>query len=374
MKTINKGEETGGAIATHFPQLDGLRALAILFVLIQHGFPEHYFVNRSLPWGAAGVRLFFVLSGFLITRILLDCRRREGRDAGARRPALHAFYVRRALRILPVYFFVLGVAALLDAPGVRDHWVWLATFTSNFLFANLGNWPGFINHLWTLSVEEQFYLIWPVVIVFAPRRALVPIVLATVAAAPLWRATSIGLGHNAITTSVFTISCFDSLGMGALLAIARDPTHGSEALLVSLRRVALYVGVPGLLIVLGLHITGHLPAFQLVARDFAMALAFTWVVDRACDGFGGGIGWLLSCGPVRYVGKISYGIYLYHRFIRGFLFILVTEGHLPAPSGYGTRFLRIAILSILVAAASWHWLEAPINRMKDRFPYDRPRA
>ncbi|MAG34298.1 MAG: hypothetical protein CL908_25750 [Deltaproteobacteria bacterium] len=208
-------------------------------------------------------------------------------------------------------------------------------------------------------------------IVFVPRRALIPVVLATIASAPLWRAASIELGYNAIATNIFTISCFDSLGMGALLAIARDPLHGSEALLAALRRTALFVGGPLLLLTWGLHVEDSWPAFQLIVRDLAMALAFTWIVDRACDGLGGWFGSLLGWGPVRYVGKISYGIYLYHRFIRGLLFIMVTEGQLPPPSNPMTRFLRIALVSLVVAALSWHWLEAPINRLKERFPYDR---
>lgn len=357
-------------MSVHFPQLDGLRALAVIFVLIQHGFPEDYVLNRAMPWGAAGVRLFFVLSGFLITKILLDCRSRGERDPAQRHHSLPVFYARRALRILPVYFFVLAATAILDLPGVRDYWVWLATFTSNFLFAALGQWPGFINHLWTLAVEEQFYLVWPFVMVFVPRRALIPVVLATVLSAPLWRAVSIEMGYNAIATSVITISCFDSLGLGALLAIARDASHGSESLLSYLRRGTVFVGVPLLLFVLGLHASGSWPVFYLIFRDLAMALAFTAMIDRACDGFGGWAGRFLNWRPLRYVGKISYGIYLYHRFIRGILFIMVTEGHLPPPSSHLTRFLRIAITSLIVAALSWHVLEAPINRLKDRFPYE----
>lgn len=132
---MRNGEQATRSTVTHLPQLDGLRALAILFVLIQHGFPEHYIANRIFPWGAAGVRLFFVLSGFLITKILLDCRDRGEQEPARRGPSLRAFYARRALRILPVYFFVLMVAALLDAPGVRDSWIWLATFTSNSILS-----------------------------------------------------------------------------------------------------------------------------------------------------------------------------------------------------------------------------------------------
>ncbi len=370
-KATNSGGPEAGSVSAHVAQLDGLRAFAVLCVLIQHGFPDQYVVNRVFPWGDAGVRLFFVLSGFLITRILLDCRGRGEREPSARGISLRHFYIRRALRILPVYFFVLATMALLDAPGVRDSWIWLATFTSNFLFASLGSWPGFINHLWTLAVEEQFYLIWPWVIAFVPRRTLVMVVIATVVSAPVWRALSVEMGHNAIATSILTISCFDSLGMGALLAIARHASYGSPMLLDSLRRASLFVGVPLFIVAVGLHAEGRFAAVQLVIRDLAMALVFTWVVDRACDGFGGWIGRLLAWRPVRYVGKISYGIYLYHRFLRGFLFILVTEGYLPPPSSYLTRFLRIALGSLIIAMLSWHLFEAPINRLKRKFPYER---
>ena len=358
----------------HFPQLDGLRAIAIVFVLIQHGFPDRVDFVRAVPWGTAGVRLFFVLSGFLITKILLDCRVRsmqgdEGRTG--RGHALRVFYGRRALRILPVYFFVLATMAAIGAPGVREAWIWLATFTSNLYFAHLGAWPGFVNHLWTIAVEEQFYLFWPFVIVFLPRRALVPAVCFAIALGPLSRAISVAYGYNVITTTVFTTSCFDSLGLGALLAIARHATFGTVTLLSAIRRSSLWLGVPLAAATLWLFATGSQPVLHMILGDLALALLFVGVVDRACEGFGGPIGRVLEFGPVRYLGKISYGLYLYHRFVRGLLFLAVTNGQLPPPTNLTTRFLRIVIVSLVISVLSWHLFEAPINRLKRFLPYER---
>jgi peptidoglycan/LPS O-acetylase OafA/YrhL len=151
----------------YMPQLDAIRAAAIFLVMIQHWAPT---LTQIAPWGGIGVRCFFVLSGFLITGILLRARDLIDAARTTRGFQVRQFYIRRSLRIFPIYYLTLIVACALGLQVVRDTFWWHAGYLSNFYIASTGIWHGYISHLWSLSVEEQFYLIWPALILAAPRR------------------------------------------------------------------------------------------------------------------------------------------------------------------------------------------------------------
>ncbi|RUU12827.1 acyltransferase, partial [Mesorhizobium sp. M7A.T.Ca.TU.009.01.3.2] len=155
-------------------QLDALRAIAVTMVLY-----SHFFAEGPSFWGHIGVRLFFVLSGFLITRLLLEARSATEFETG---PALRSFYIRRMLRIFPPYFAVLGFVWLVDLDQSRGSLVWHALYLSNFWYALHNNWnPWVLGHFWSLSIEEQFYLAWPLVVLLAPRRRFEAICIAVIA-------------------------------------------------------------------------------------------------------------------------------------------------------------------------------------------------
>ena len=183
----------------HLAGLDGLRAIAVGLVLLHHLVPLHRIVphppgtkvgNVVPPLGYIGVSLFFVLSGFLITRILLAGRERVDAGHTTTPRLLGAFYVRRTLRIFPLYYATLLVLTLLDTGLVRDRIAWHATYTSNWLFSSAAAWSagGSERHFWTLAVEEQFYLLWPWLMLLVPARLLPGALVLTFLAAPAWRA------------------------------------------------------------------------------------------------------------------------------------------------------------------------------------------
>jgi peptidoglycan/LPS O-acetylase OafA/YrhL len=139
----------------YMPQLDGLRALAVVFVLIHHFYPE--LPNLlGLDFGAYGVKLFFVLSGFLITGILLAMRSKLDRGKMTAAHAFRQFYARRTLRIFPVYYLVLLLALLAGNADVAEGFWWYVTYTSNIYFGIENDFTETTAHLWMLSVEEQF--------------------------------------------------------------------------------------------------------------------------------------------------------------------------------------------------------------------------
>ena len=329
----------------YLPQLDGLRAVAVACVMVFHFVPG---VDRFAPLGTMGVRLFFVLSGFLITGILLSWR---GQPLAA---ALKVFYARRALRIFPLFYFVLVAAAALNIGPVRETFAWHATYLSNAYFYLRGDWHGSVSHLWSLAVEEQFYLVWPLLILCAPRRWLRPVMVAMIVAAPVTR-----LWFPNPMDSVLPTSCLDALGLGALLAInAQTHQHG-----VSYRMAAL--GGVLAIVMLSLRYVGLGGQYQTVGLDFGVSLVSAWLVGRAAVGFAGVTGRWLSSLPMMSVGRISYGLYVYH----GFTPYLLGR-YLP---GFMTmaepvRVVMLTSVTAGIALASWHWLERPFLRLKPPAP------
>jgi peptidoglycan/LPS O-acetylase OafA/YrhL len=362
----------GAPVLRHMIQLDGLRALAVLAVLLSHFGASSNQIVRCLPWGSMGVRLFFVLSGFLITGILLKCRQEKvtGNLSGGQE--LGKFYARRFLRIFPLYYAVLFTVALLNIRPVREYFWWHLTYTSNFCYAWQGNFAGPGSHFWSLAVEEQFYLIWPWVILFTPQRCLLPLNVALIALAVVFRSLGAALGWNGLALQILPIGCFDALGMGSLLAMM---TSGGRVWTTQTERFAIYSFWSGLVILAilgGANATAWVQKLGDALQVGGMALVFMALVAWGARGMGGGAGKFLSWRPLIYIGKISYGIYVYHPFMSvvgprvfGFLGI----------NGFYQRFDAIlnTAMTIILASASWHFFESPINRLKERFRYEGER-
>ena len=349
----------------YIPQLDGVRACAVMMVFVSHWIPWSY--QGGFPWNNFGVDLFFVLSGFLITDILLHGRRyMEGGEQGLLL-TLRQFYVRRALRIFPLYVAFLLVYALTVPSFVNELTPWLWTYTLNLFRVLIDNtWEAPISHLWSLSVEEQFYLVWPGVILLTPRRFLLPVLLLSVAIGP---ATKVILGMNDVSERAirfFTLSRMDTLALGALLAYA---VHQCGLLPIAKGRISgwlIWAGLPLFCVVVGLRAIGISSTNWLILEMSAETLLCGWVVLRAAQGFQGLIGRFLSSAPLVYLGQISYGLYLLHKPIPSILGAYGIDTD-EIPTGIG--FLLYTILAILAASLSWYLFEGPINRLKRNFPY-----
>ena len=390
------------AAVTHMVQLDAIRGLAALMVLVGH-FSTH--ARGAAPIHQIGVRLFFVLSGFLITGILLRCRdMSELKDRGTWR-LMKLFYARRFLRIFPLFLFTLLAAIALNLDHARANAAWLLGSATNILIAVRGTHVGPLSPYWSLAVEEQFYLVWPWVIMLVPRRWLVPVMIATVLVGPLYRTGAVlvqmwqmstGARHsmNFFAIEAPPFACMDTLAMGALLAWASQKSVDVRWRKL-LMRLALWGGLPTMLLMQGLHTFAYSSSY-LVRRcffDASMALLFTWVVGRAATGFSGLAGSILTWRPLLYTGTISYGIYVYHSFLWyiphekfnawlapriGGWFSGGADGALAflnthfAQSGYGL-FLPRVIVTFLLAALSWRILEKPLNDLKRHFEYGHKR-
>lgn len=346
------------------PQLDGIRAIAVLMVFVSHWIPWAY--QGGFPWNNFGVDLFFVLSGFLITDILLQGRRYL--DAGQSLfHTVRQFYVRRVLRIFPLYYAVLIIYALSASAAVDPLTPWLWTYTVN-LFRVLvdSNWEGPISHLWSLSVEEQFYLVWPWIILLTPRRFLVAVLLLSVAVGPTTKMLLAMYDVPERAIRFFTLSRLDTLALGGLLAYAMNLNGLSATAKGRVAAWLLWAGLPVFCVVVGLRAAGIGSTKWMILELSSETLLCGWLVLQAAQGFEGPAGRMLASAPLVYLGRISYGLYLLHKPIPSVLRACGVDTN-AIPVGIG--FFLYTGLAILVASLSWYLFEGPINSLKSRFPY-----
>jgi peptidoglycan/LPS O-acetylase OafA/YrhL len=339
-----------------YRELDGLRAFAILGVMYAH------FYHEESAVGSLGVLLFFVLSGYLISGILLRCRDQIEAGDASFGGVLKAFYMRRVLRILPVYYVCLVLIFIFGDPAIRAQLLWHAGFASNFYFSS-HPFTGLTGHFWTLSVEEQFYLLWPAVILLVPRRFMIPLLILIIASAPVYRfvAPFFGLTDASV---IMTIACFDSLGTGALLACLERGGGGRDWLL---RLGVLSIPAP-----LYLAAFGHAPDRNIQnALQLLCGFAFAFLIAEAVKG--APVLRFLRSRLLVGIGIVSYGAYVLHLP----LFELAQWQHLISSDlQRGPAMLALgAALTLVAASASWVFLEKPINALKVHWPYgNRTRA
>jgi peptidoglycan/LPS O-acetylase OafA/YrhL len=352
------------------PQLDVLRGLAIAMVVVYHGIfysqthqPGRVAneITRATQVGAMGVNLFFVLSGFLITGILLDAKGRPGYFSN--------FYVRRALRILPAYWLTIVALVLLHVVSRGGVAVALTFLANTNLFAGAQKYLPF----WSLSVEEQFYLAWPLVVLLSSRRALGWLAGALCVLEPVLRGViRYGFGVHPVLVHGATFLIGDNFAWGVLVAMLVRSRYGTVR---NARVLAAALAVIGGLILVGGRHDGLLQGSN-VAEAALGAEPFELIFTAMLLG-------LLSlhrsvfAGPVfrpmRWLGDISYGLYLVHTIV--FAEYDRWRGH-PGTYHGGTYFgdfggllMRLAVCGAVSCAIAWvsrRWYEEPFLRVKGK--------
>lgn len=352
----------------YIPQFDGLRGLAILLVLIGHsGFLEALPHAGMLQYTRFGVDLFFVLSGFLITGILLDSKGSEH--------YFRNFYARRALRIWPLYYLILFLAfvvAPLFAPSTRPTaasiWRVFVFYVQNIVFIDRTTYPFGLGATWSLAVEEQFYLTWPVLVFLLGKRTLAIVSGSLVAVSLSLRLAGYLNGAPPGFLHYFTFTRLDAIAFGALAALWLRSAHCLLARWRNQSYQFLALGVAGTVLArILMHRDSSIVGYTFLAIAFTGLLGMSLISDSRCSLLGRS----LSAGWLRYIGKISYGIYLLHLP----LFLLwgrfISAQNLFPSNPVARNLLGFAgqiLLAITAAAISWRFLEEPILRLKERFP------
>ncbi len=339
----------------YLPALDGVRAIAAIMVMLFHygsGSPH----AAILHLGQTGVDLFFVLSGFLITFILLQAKRGDWGE-------IKRFYIRRTLRIFPLYYGYLLLSCLLAGAVSFWYWVYLQNIVIAIgpaLHVELGYGPG---HFWSLAVEEQFYLFWPFVILFWPRRTLTSVMWGAVAFALLLR---ISLAHTGIGLFFFTLTRIDSLAAGGLLAF-----YYSQGVLQRRRAVLCGIGLAGLVSLAFAKHYGHATGtvWAEVIQYSSAAAFYSAVIGLLVVTKNSILHRALQIRPMREIGKVSYGLYVYHPVV--FAVVLRHAGYLPSP----VRLVVCFALTYLVSVFSFYGFEKRFTDFKGRLapqPIFRP--
>ncbi len=348
------------------PQLDTLRAFAVIAVLISHWLEVHFL-------GGAGVTLFFVLSGYLITGILLRSRNISETRNESKFLAAKQFYIRRTLRIFPVYYATLFVFFIMNLPFAREYISWYSTYTTNFLLYFRQDWLGYFSHLWTLAVEEQFYILWPFVILFIPRKFLLKSIYIIILIGPVFRVIMYLMegGINNSFQSLLTPSNMDCFGVGALLAYFRlyniDKLEFKTAFskviaALSVVTIALLVMFGG---VIGENSSFGVNIFVQVLFKTAIIVFSIFLIAKASIGIGGLLKPVFDNKALMYIGKISYGVYLFHPFC---IAVYKYLGFSVKNNMY-VNFVIMFTLVMVISSLSWFLFERPINSLKKYFVY-----
>ena len=336
------------------PSLDGLRAVSVMIVLLSH------FVSARLFPGGLGVYIFFVISGFLITRLLLA----EGKKTG--RISLPKFYARRALRLLPVVVvYTLGVLAICVLTGARIRWIeptGAVFYFANYVYAPIvegspATQMPFVP-LWSLSVEEHFYFLLPAALVLLRRRPdRILWLMGFICVACLGYRLAAALIHPDLVGTRFfyyrTECRLDSLAYGVALAAACEIPAGRRLLQRLANNVTLAAGL--LLLAVSLLVRDDL--FRQTLRYSVQGLAIAGIICAVVFR-GGAVPRFLNLPAVRYVGILSYSLYVWSLMAE----ILVGNAHLPRGAEIGALFLG----SFVLAYASYRLLERPLAGLRHR--------
>lgn len=366
----------------YFDQLNGIRFIAVLLVLLDHWLIP---INPFSFLGHLGVVIFFVLSGFLITRILFqnadDCQLNHSSIF----VKIVRFMYRRSLRIFPIYFLLLLIGALFSLSNFRSLWPYLVFYLPNFYIMTNGTWLGIWDHLWSLAVEEQYYLFFPYfILLIAPRRYPLLFILMLL----------IGLGtrfgfyalvnpaiqeQNWMWWYVNPFAALDCFGLGGVLAYI---FHYKSSYFHSFKyfHVGLFVSVLTYIIILNLakfSPLSHANIYSIVVERFAGALLAFFLIALSIRKEPWFLSVFLQFNWVSYLGQISYGIYLYHNLVMNyyhdkgntiwhFLNSYLPDFHLELVNFTFYKFFISMVLVISLSSLSWFLIEKPINKYKNR--------
>ena len=327
--------------------------------------------------GPVAVDIFFVLSGFFITRILLEGRDRSESEGFPKINVFKFFAFSRALRIFPIYYltiFFLYVFQHTTDANIKANFIYFLTYTSNFHFQDVQAWDGITSHLWSLAVEEQFYLIWPFVVLLPPKKYLPHIfsafILIGLTTQYFWAKTEFDV--------IMPFTCFDALGLGALLTwvVQYQQQH-----LYKLVWTTGGLVLACLLYFFGMRlISGSFPYAPEIFFAALAGLVISYVVYVESQNKQKFF-FILNNRFLIFIGKLCYGIYIYHNILPHYLLKTINKfGIYDVLPAFITRHFDVFFylanfgLLILISWLSWKYIEKPILGLRKYFTTEKPKS
>ncbi len=335
----------------YFPQLDALRGIACLMVLFHHLVPG---ASQWVAWGPLGVRLFFVMTGFLLVGNLLQ---QKGKGIHYFK-ILGDFYKKRIVRIFPVYFFALGLLLAFGVEPSRHVWLWVSGFAINFYMGIYQEWPGVLSHFWFLATSEQMVLVLTCLTLWVPSRFFIRLMILLFFGAWIhrWLGTEAGIAPMMIWYS--PLSSMDSMAIGAVIGVIYRERKEQVHYLAS------SCGIPILawiffLAATGIRIRYYDTAWIHLAETFE-AVFFGWLILRTAVGFTNLWERILTAPFLVYTGMISYALYIFHPVMHHYvLFNFGRSGISTDPSNFGVIGATF-FTTYLISSLSWFLMEKPL--------------
>lgn len=326
-------------------------------------------ILKNTPWGH-GVILFFVISGFLITSILLNQKQQIAENKTSFGKAVKTFYIRRFFRIFPIYFLLLFYLYYIDYPKTREIFIWLITYTTNIYQGVTNEAIGNFGHFWSLAVEEQFYIFWPVLVFLIPKKHLIKFFIITIIVSFLSRLSCVILYPDKwMLAAYFTPNLLLPLVLGAILAYVKKEHVVKFYNLFKPSYALIAFIIYGLLFYYFSFIRPNDIFKQLLDEYLFSIVCALFVATAAIDGFSNISKFVLENRFVNYTGKISYGIYIYHLFIINFFWDVFTRETRITTDSKHTAWIFYFLICYSIATLSFYIIEKPINKLKNKFNY-----
>lgn len=327
------------------------------------------FIIKNSPWGH-GVILFFVLSGYLISNILFELKEKIDTQIITPSQALKTFYVRRFLRIFPIYYLLIFYLYSINFSNTREIFPWLVTYTSNLLQCKTGSYIGDFNHFWSLAVEEQFYLIWPFLVLFVNGKKVMKIIIIIMIVSFLSRLSCFIISKdNWMLGAYFTPNLFLPLALGALLSYAKRYKPNLASFFSN--PALLYIGLVAYVIIYYfMHIKYNIAAFDMLFDEYIYASVCVFIICRASSNRFKFIGkFILEHDLTVFTGKISYGLYIYHLFVINFFWNYLALEFKMGVQDKHAMWTAYFVVAYLLAITSYYLIEKPFNSLKKYFKY-----
>jgi peptidoglycan/LPS O-acetylase OafA/YrhL len=345
----------------YIKQLDGFRFFAIAGVMIFHLITPGGPVFSKIPLGC-GVNLFFVISGFLITTILFNIKE-DG--AGNILNNIKVFFIKRALRIFPIYYLTILFLFIIGFQNYKEVTSWMLGYGANIWISLNKPYLGSYNHLWSLAVEEQFYLFWPFIILFISKKYIKLTIYITIIISVLFKIYLFYInGFWVPAINAFTLSCMDILGLGALLAYyVKYEKEKYETYFLN-KWVLLTVFIIYLLSIT-FSVIPNQWIRDVLGNTLFSVLALFILAPAVTDRYTGIFNAILQNKIIIHFGRISYGLYLYHFFMPDLYNYLVSLNILTIPGDIFKWSFYFAVC-IIISELSWFLIERPILNLKKK--------